>query len=128
MVLIGVLATDSLSETAQQTKTLANLNSRTKNCPLTGKKTFAGALAAVFASSETSRQITWIEARRGAAWANAAIIYKPEPKMLGDFRSEFGPHLTGRLAGLSVKAELWLPFRKIADGLETEAQALKPSR
>jgi hypothetical protein len=128
MLLIAVLATDSLSETAQQTRTLANLKSRTKRCPLTGKKTFARALAAILASSETSRQVSWIETRRSATSANAAIVYKPEPKMLGDLRSEFGQQLIGRIAGLSVKAELWLQFRKIADEFEAEAQAPKLSR
>jgi hypothetical protein len=126
MLLVAVLATDSLSETAQQTKTLANLQSRTK-CLLTGKRTFARALAAVLASPETSRQVIYIEARRSAVWADAAIVYKPEPKMLGDFRSEFGRKLIGRIAGLSVRAELWLPFRRIADDFEAEAQAPKSS-
>src|SRR5688572_7224266 len=45
MLLIALLATDSLSETESEAKVVTNLKSGTKPCPLTGKKTFASALA-----------------------------------------------------------------------------------
>lgn len=46
LLLISLLATDSLSETADRTKALANLKSVTGRCPLTGKKTFIDAVTA----------------------------------------------------------------------------------
>lgn len=128
MLLIAVLATDSLSEAAEQSKVLANLKSRRKPCPLTGQTTFARALAAVFASPETARQIVQIEALRSASWSNAVIVYKPKPKVIGDFRSVFGRELIGRIAGLSARTDLWLPFEKIAEDLAGNTQDITESR
>jgi len=122
MLLIALLATGSLSETEEQTTILANLKSATKHCPLTGKKTFASALAAVFASLETARRVSWIEAERGRAWASAVIVYKQKPKDKEAHRSVFGHRRLGLIPGLSVKAELCLPFGEIAHGFEAGAQ------
>jgi hypothetical protein len=126
MLLIALLATGSLSETGECTKILANLKSENKRCPLTGKKTFASALTAVLASSETAKQVGWIEADR--AWHGAVIVYSRGQKDKGYLRSVFGHHRIGLTPGLSEKAELWLPFDKIAEGLAVETQASKSSR
>jgi hypothetical protein len=54
LLLISVLATDSLSETVEATKAAAALKSASegKRCPITGKRTFLEAFAALLASEE----------------------------------------------------------------------------
>jgi hypothetical protein len=51
LLLISLLATDSLSETAKRTKALANLKSVTGRCPLTSKRTFIDAVTAALQDS-----------------------------------------------------------------------------
>jgi len=126
MLLIAVLATGSLSETEEQTKILANLKSSSERCPLTGKRTFAHTLAAVLASPQTARQVCWVEAERSATWGSAVIVHKRNRKNTKEQfnTSIFGHQRLGLIPGLSVKAELWLPFSEIADGFEAETQVL----
>jgi hypothetical protein len=76
MLLVSVLATDSLSETESQAKIVANLKSETDPCPLTGKKTFASALASALALEDTAKRIRWLEVERGVA-PRAGIAYRP---------------------------------------------------
>ena len=115
MLLIALLATGSLSETDEQTTLLAKLTSETKRCPLTGQRTFAGALSEVLGSAETARHVGWIEAQRGDPRASAVIVYTRE----GDqARSMFGRPRLVLIPGISVKAELCLPFDKIAREFE----------
>jgi hypothetical protein len=127
MLMIALLATGSLSETEQGTKALASLKSAEQRCPLTGTKTFASALAAIFASPEIAKEVCWVEAERGGRWAHAVIVYKPKPtvKKAGFKRSMFGNQRLGLLPGLSVKAELWLPFDKIAREFEAAPSRLE---
>ena len=48
MLLISVVATNSLSDVEEQTRIIANLKNVRGRCPLTGKKTFAAALTEQF--------------------------------------------------------------------------------
>jgi hypothetical protein len=130
MLLIALLATDSLSETESKAKMVANL-SGTKPCPLTGKKTFATALASALASEETAKRIRWIEVERGDAMAEAAIVYRPRGaervglivlELLSErsqqAESFFGVLNSSRKSALRRRASLALPFHEIAYALK----------
>jgi len=66
LLLIAVLAADSLSEIEDATARVAGLRALADICPATGKKTFASAIAAVLASPELSRGVQRITVdRRG---------------------------------------------------------------
>ena len=80
LLLISLLATDSLSETEAKTKIVANFKSATKRCPLTGKKTFAGAVTAVLASEDLAKQARWLEVARGGSKSYAHISYPPDER------------------------------------------------
>ncbi len=71
LLLISVLATESLSETELSTRRTAHLPAGDGHCPLTGEKTFARALKAILASPKMTAHIECIETVRG--WANAWI-------------------------------------------------------
>jgi DNA-binding IscR family transcriptional regulator len=116
LLLIALLATGSLSETEAQTKLMAKLKSETKYCPVTGKKTFATALAAILASEKMAKQVGWIEVERGGAKAHAIIGFKERP---GDKSrvSGFGFEDARQSSRLSVRARLFFPFDLLARGL-----------
>ena len=118
MLLIALLATDGLSETESEAKVVTNLKSGTKPCPLTGKKTFASALASALGSEDMARRIRWIEVERGAR-AGAGIAYRPRGSefvisLAHDLLSErlnpvvswFGSKGASRKSALSVRASL----------------------
>lgn len=65
LLLISVLATDSLSEVESATKVLARLKCLDGPCGKTGKKIFATALAALLASPELSAETFKIRVFRG---------------------------------------------------------------
>src|SRR5262245_52025480 len=65
MLLIALLATDSLSETVQYAKAVANLKSDTKRCPITGKRTFAEAVAAIISSEQSADAVGHLIVARG---------------------------------------------------------------
>ena len=131
MLLIALLATDSLSETESQAKMVANLKSGTKPCPLTGKKTFASALASALASEDMAKRIRWIEVERGGAMAEAAIVYRPRGservglialELLSErsqqAESQFGVLNASRKSALRRRGSLALPFHEIARALK----------
>lgn len=76
MMLIAILATDSLSETEAQTKIVATLKNTKGRCSLTGKKTLAAALTAILASEDTIKRAKWIYVHRGPK-PRAGIAYSP---------------------------------------------------
>ena len=118
LLLIALLATGSLSETEGHTEILAKLKSATKRCPLTGKKTFATALAAALASEDVAKQVRWIEVERGGSKARAIIAFKEEPDKVGVETSEFGFKDARFESRLSVRATLFLPLHPLVRGLE----------
>lgn len=131
MLLISLLATGSLSDTETQTKIVASLKSKTKHCPLTGKKTFASALTAVLASEDTAKRARWLELERGGSKSGASLFYYPRGvervvsvaiDVLSDrdhpVASEFGFVGADRKAALSVQATLTLPLHAIAHTLK----------
>jgi DNA-binding IscR family transcriptional regulator len=123
MLLISLLATGSLSDTETQTKIVASLKSKTKHCPLTGKKTFASALTAVLASEDTAKRARWLELERGGSKSGASLFYYPRAiDVLSDrdhpVASEFGFVGAHRKAALSVQATLTLPLHAIAHTLK----------
>jgi hypothetical protein len=74
MLLVAVLAADSLSEVAESTKRFALLKAEKGVCPITGKKTFGTALAAILASPRLSQHAHTITVHRGGALGPIAII------------------------------------------------------
>jgi hypothetical protein len=90
MLLIS-LATPSLSEVERQTKTLAGLKSRKKSCPVTGKRTFASALAAVLQSEELAKRASYFQVERGGTEFDAAIGFdSPRRSVQSERLSHFG--------------------------------------
>ena len=106
MWLVALLATGSLSETEERTRVLANLRSQTKACPLTGKKTFAGAVAELLRSEDMANRILWIEAVRSGAKAKAVIVFSKDDEAV---ESNFGPKAETTSSALSVNAHLFWP-------------------
>jgi DNA-binding IscR family transcriptional regulator len=117
MLLIALLATDSLSETEYQARIVANLKSGKQPCPLTGKKTFASAVASALASEDAAKRIRWLEVERGAK--AAGIAYRPRGSdfivsLAHDLLSErlnpvvswFGFEGPSRKSALGVRASL----------------------
>jgi DNA-binding IscR family transcriptional regulator len=85
MLLISILATGNLSETEERSKLIADLKSETKLCPLTGKKTFATALATVLASEELSKRLRWIDVERSGSAVGASLVFeRPSQEILTD--------------------------------------------
>jgi hypothetical protein len=74
LLLIAVLATDSLSEVGERTKQFASLKAEAGSCPATGKKTFVSALAAILASPRLSRDAHTIIVDRGGHHGPSAHI------------------------------------------------------
>jgi hypothetical protein len=130
LLLIALLATDSLTETEERTKAVMNLKSAsdTKRCPITGKKTFAEALTAILASEELAKQLEFLEVGRSGEKAGACILRKGASygvdgtsfwtKHNADDLSQFGSGLLASAGeGLGIQARLRLPFDKIAHSL-----------
>jgi hypothetical protein len=148
LLLITLLATESLTETEEWTADVMNLESTGKRlrCPITGKKTFSAAVAAILASEELAKQIDYIEVGRckamnvgvaGGAWGVGAWISKKyeresSPGMVRytaapDGFSEFGlgRSLSSKFQGfegLTSQFLLRLPFDKIAHALKSESE------
>jgi hypothetical protein len=118
MLLISILATESLSETEGRTKLVASLKSRSKRCPLTGRATFAEALSAIFASDDLADRIYGIAVDRTheATWAVFAFGKNPKqaasPKNVQE--SEFGEYPKNTL-GLRLTTNLGLAYEDIPE-------------
>jgi hypothetical protein len=95
LLLIAVLATDSLSDTEEKARAVAKL--RSARCSLTGTNTFGAALAAILASSDLSKRVSSISVTR--AGPTAEINYQ------GLF-SSFGTPRDRRLAGIVVCGQI----------------------
>jgi hypothetical protein len=106
LLLIAILATDNLSETAKATKLIARLrpSDREGVCPITGAKTFASALAALLSSASLVSAVHKIDVARDQEKARIDWIEKD-----GSFlTSYFGTKLNAG-GPLYVSAEL-VPF------------------
>jgi hypothetical protein len=117
--MIALCATGGPSETEVQAKIVANLksDSEDKRCPLTGKKTFAAALAAILTTEELAGRVMWFEIDRGSnpfpprgTKYGAAIVYRPETPSEHSKTSWFGVPNAGRGIGLGSRVTLTLPF------------------
>jgi hypothetical protein len=75
LLLISIMATPNLSEVERQTRIVANLRSRTKGCPLTGKGTCASALTAVLESEELANRASFLMVERGGPESDATIAF-----------------------------------------------------
>jgi hypothetical protein len=86
MLLIAILATESLSETEERARVFANLKvsnfvdfgsgkppRKVKQCPITGKRTFFDALTAAFATEDLSSVLGYIRAQRQRFKTSAEI-------------------------------------------------------
>jgi hypothetical protein len=90
MLLIAVLATESLSEVEELAKATARLRSVEKRCPLTGKPTFGSALAAVLASVPLAERVQWVEVRRsGVTNVTGRIYFSPTPEERAAFNKKY---------------------------------------
>jgi DNA-binding IscR family transcriptional regulator len=119
LLLIALLATSSLTETEGQTARIMNLKSANKRCPLTGKKTFSTALAAVLASEELAKRVQTVGVERGGDQAHAEIIFNKEAETVS---SSFGFVDKTYEAGLVAAAAIWLSFDAIARDLGESAK------
>jgi hypothetical protein len=73
MLLIAVLAADSLSDVVESTKRYAWLKAERGVCPITGKKTFGSALVAILASPRLAADAHTITVRRGGGLPGANV-------------------------------------------------------
>ena len=73
MLLIAVMAADSLSDVVESTKRYAWLKAERGVCPITGKKTFGSALVAILASPRLAQDAHTIRVRRGGGLPSANI-------------------------------------------------------
>lgn len=74
MLLIAVLSADSLSEIEESTKRFAFLRAEKGTCPITGKKTFASAIAAILASPKLANSAHAISVNRGRPSAHIDFV------------------------------------------------------
>jgi hypothetical protein len=84
MLLVSLVATQSLVEAEKETKIVASLKSRTGACPITGKKTFGAAVTAIAAYGGAQM----IRVERSGPRRQARIIKRTEPD--GFVFSDFG--------------------------------------
>jgi len=103
LLLIAVLATDSLSDTEEKARTVAKLTSA--RCSLTGTNTFEAALAAILASSDLSKRVRSISVTRTGPTADIyyqGVSDSPE----GSPRSSFGTPRERRLTGIVIGGQI----------------------
>jgi hypothetical protein len=103
LLLIAVLATDSLSDTEEKARAVAKL--RSARCPLTGKNTFAAALAAILASNDLSKRVSSISVTRTGPTAEIhlqGISDSPEVSP----GSSFGTPLQSQFPGIVVCGQI----------------------
>lgn len=120
LLLIAILATDVLAETAERTKLFFRLPSRAKPavCSITGKKTFGAALTALLASKSMASSVHKIYAGRDSDEARIDC--------LGSGRSYFNSSYFGvrgpaKRRPMYVSAELVpFPLEPIANALHGE--------
>ena len=123
MLLISLLATDSLSEAEERTRLVASLKSRSKRCPLTGKRNFGDALSAILSSEELAARIFGIAVDRTAAATWAAFAFPKRPKLdapvpSDNFQdSEFGEY-PKNIPGLRVTTNLAINLDELAELIE----------
>jgi len=103
LLLIAVLASDSLSDTEEKARAVANL--RSARCPLTGTNNFRAALAAILASSDLSKRVKSISVRRTGPTAE---IYTQgvSDSLEGSPGSSFGTPREKQLAGIVVTSQI----------------------
>jgi hypothetical protein len=115
MLLIAILATESLSEAAELTGMFANLKieitvpftKTPKQCPTTGKRRLADALAAVLASKDLTAQVSSVLATRGRSRTAFEITFRKQEDFSDVKISSFGSRrAAGRQGGISRQAGL----------------------
>jgi hypothetical protein len=120
MLLISLLATDSLSEVESRTKAVALLKSKetSKRCPLTGQATFAAAVSAILGSDDIADRVLGVSVEHTKHGTGAGFAFVKDPKIKSLLRnvqhSEFGslPDLRG--VGLRSRRSLVLSFKGLA--------------
>jgi hypothetical protein len=127
VLLIALLATDSVAETGERTKTVMKLKSHEGPCPITLQKTFSAALAEILASEELAKDIGLIAVERTHEKVGASIWrkLKRSPGVLPNWAeldfSTFGfwpdPDPTPSPKGMYTRTGLRLPFDEIAHAL-----------
>lgn len=104
MLLIAVLAADSLSEVVESTKRYAWLRAEKGVCPITGKKTFGSTLVAILASPALAAKAHTITVDRGGHLGPSAHIDWITDRELGSW---FTNRESMRLGGkLHIRASL----------------------
>jgi hypothetical protein len=116
LLLIALIATDSLSETGECSRIFAQLRNKEGRCPLTGKKTFVDAVAAILASFSLAKRVDFIESSHATLLAN--IVYADDVGLRFQHASQFGLPRKAEEPGLSVTARLrGLALLRIADDM-----------
>jgi hypothetical protein len=105
LLLIAVLATDSLSDTEEKARAVAKLRSATR-CSLTGANTFGSALAAILASSDISKRVRSISVTRTGPTAEIYTQGVSDSSPEVPPGSSFGTPGEGRLAGIVVGGQI----------------------
>jgi hypothetical protein len=103
LLLIAVLATDSLSDTEEKARAVANL--RSARCWLTGTNTFWAALAAILASSDLSKRVRSISVTRTGPTADIYLQGVSDSLEVSPC-SSFGTPRERRLAGIVVASQI----------------------
>jgi len=120
VLLIALLATESVAEIGDRTPRVIKLKSTNKRCPITGKKTFGDALTAILASGQLANKIDFIEVNRSGETASARIVTKPDAFFGKQPISHFGSDKVASAAGMSTQVRLHLPLLAIANFLERD--------
>jgi hypothetical protein len=92
MLLISLVATQSLVEVEKETKIVANLKSNKDTCPLTGRKTFGAALTAIVESGGAR----FVRVARSGP-RHQAVIFKKGPDSVESLFGASDDDLAGRL-------------------------------
>lgn len=120
MLLISLLATDSLSEVETCTKAVALLKSKeaSKRCPLTGQATFAAAVSAILGSDDIADRALGISVEHTKHGTGAGFAFVKDPKKKSLLRnvqhSDFGSLPDSYGFGLRSRRTLRLSFKGLA--------------
>ena len=103
LLILSVLATDSLAEIDTTVRVLGAARAETKSCALTGGIEFGQSLEIVLAQASTARRISWIQVVRQVQRASIVFSSANRKKSLS---TDFGKGALGRNFQLTTTVEL----------------------
>jgi hypothetical protein len=131
LLLISILAPGGLARAHTEVRAIAKLKSTGNQsaCPLTGKRTFGAALAAILANEDLAQRVELLSVEQWSSATmtplnvlmpdrfGASFIYKPVGKPKG-VRSDFRESEAAPRPPLGVTSQLFFPLHKIAHALK----------